>query len=210
MANKRNAFEVGTWPCSEEYVKNISMIHSAFEQLVGPKGRQGLDEIFNGVEVEKSNAYGVLNWDSLEAHEKFTEDQESLVRFRKLFESSAKDGVPKGDIIHVLWKPEAALPCLKAPFTELTKIRPKEGISTEAIHGILDEYVALTVQVVGATYGHVVEKPKELVFIVGWKSIEGRKEGVEELNLNEIIRKVDEIAEREVINILLTQFRINK
>ena len=41
---QRNAFEVATWPCSEEYVKNPSIIRPAFELLVGSEGREGLSE----------------------------------------------------------------------------------------------------------------------------------------------------------------------
>ena len=33
---KRNAFEVATWPCSEEYLKNPSIVDPAFELLEGP------------------------------------------------------------------------------------------------------------------------------------------------------------------------------
>ena len=43
MAQK-SAFEVATWPCSEEYVKNPSIIRPAFELLVGSEGRWGLSE----------------------------------------------------------------------------------------------------------------------------------------------------------------------
>jgi len=41
---KRNAFEVATWPCSEEYLKNPSIVDPAFELLEGPEGRWGLTE----------------------------------------------------------------------------------------------------------------------------------------------------------------------
>jgi len=58
---KRNAFEVATWPCSEEYLKNPSIVDPAFELLEGPEGRWGLTEIFYGIEVGKSNAYAVLS-----------------------------------------------------------------------------------------------------------------------------------------------------
>jgi hypothetical protein len=44
MTNKIKAFEVATWPCSEEYVKNQSIINPAFDLLTGPEGPEGLSE----------------------------------------------------------------------------------------------------------------------------------------------------------------------
>jgi hypothetical protein len=44
MTNKRKAFEIATWPCSEDYVKNPSIILPAFELLTGPEGPSGLNE----------------------------------------------------------------------------------------------------------------------------------------------------------------------
>src|SRR5712675_925548 len=92
-----------------------------------------------------------------------------------MFESSAEDGIPKGTIIHASWD-EKAVPCLKAPFVELTKISPKPGITKEAMEEALDKYVAymndLSSEAVGATYGHVVEEPEEFIIVVGWKTIE--------------------------------------
>lgn len=103
-------------------------------------------------------------------------DDEALTKFTKLFEASAKDGQPKGTMIHASWEVDEARPCLKAPFIELTKITPKKGVETVAIHVVLDKYVAdmcnLTNQVVGATYGQVVEKPEQFILVVGWKSME--------------------------------------
>jgi hypothetical protein len=44
MENKIKAFEVATWPCSEDYVKNPSIVQPAFELLTGPEGPSGLTE----------------------------------------------------------------------------------------------------------------------------------------------------------------------
>jgi len=177
MGNKRNAFEVAFWPCSEEYVKNPSMIQPAFETLTRSGGPSGLEEIFYGVEVGKSNAWAVLNWDSMEAHGRFLADQEALLEFTKMFESSAEDGIPKGTLIHASWD-ERAVPCLQAPFVELTKITPKPGITKEAMQEALDRYVAYMNDpksgAVGATYGHVVEEPEQFIIVVGWKTLEVR------------------------------------
>ena len=41
MPNQRNAFEIATWPCSEEYLKDQSIVHPALEML---DGQPGLDE----------------------------------------------------------------------------------------------------------------------------------------------------------------------
>lgn len=172
MMNKMKAFEIATWPCSEEYVKNQSILRPAFDLLTGPEGPSGLSEIFYGIEVEKLNAYAVLNWDSTEAHAKFNTDQDVVFKFVKMFESSAKDGIPKGTIIHASWEENAALACLKAPFIELRKVSPKGSTSTsmQAIHDALDKYVACMNKapgVVGATYGHVIEEPEKLIVVVG-------------------------------------------
>jgi hypothetical protein len=88
-----------------------------------------------------------------------------------MFESSAKDGIPNGTIIHASWEEDAALASLRAPFTELRKFSPKGSTSTtiQAIHDALDKYVAATNKVSGvvATYGHVIEEPEKLILIVG-------------------------------------------
>jgi len=206
-----HAFEVTTWPCSEGYVKNPSIVRPAFELLTGPEGPSGLAEIFYGVEDGKSNAYGILNWDSMEAHEKFGADQETLLKFVKLFQSSAEGGIPKGTMMHVYWEEDAAVPCLKAPFMELTKISPKSGIATEAVLAVLDKYVAYMKDdppsgFIGATYGHVVEEPRQLLLVAGWESSEACKDSVRK-NASEVAQEMGEIAEQEVVSVSLTQFR---
>lgn len=89
-----------------------------------------------------------------------------------MFESSAKDGIPKGTIIHAVWEEDAALASLRAPSIELRKISPKGSGSTtmQAIHDALDKYVASMKEassVAGATYGHVIEEPEKLIVVVG-------------------------------------------
>jgi hypothetical protein len=110
------------------------------------------------------------------AHEKFLSDQETALKFFKLFESSAEGGVPKGTVIHVAWEEDAAVACLEAPFVELKKISPKQGVTVEAIHKALDKYVAYmkasSSGVVGAAYGPVIEEEEQFIMVVGWKSIE--------------------------------------
>ncbi len=119
----------------------------------------------------------MIDWESIAAYEKFVSDQETLLKFVKLFESSAEGGVPKGTVIHVAWEEDAAVPCLEAPFIELKKISPKQGVTMEAIHRALDKYVAYmkgpsSSGVVGATYGPVIEEQEQFIMVVGWKSIE--------------------------------------
>ena len=113
----------------------------------------------------------------MEAHEKFVADQETLLKFVNLFQSSAEGGIPKGTIVHAYWEEDAVLPCLKAPFIELTRISPKSGIATEAVLAVLDKYVAYMKDdpssgFIGATYGHVVEEPQKLLLVAGWESSE--------------------------------------
>lgn len=88
-----------------------------------------------------------------------------------MFESSAKDGIPKGTIFHVSWEEDTALASLRAPFIELRKMSPKGSTTMQAIHGALDKYIAgmneASSEVVGATYGHVIEEPEKLIVLVG-------------------------------------------
>jgi hypothetical protein len=44
MANKRKAFEVVTWPCSEDYEKNPAIVDPAFDLIKGPEGPSELNE----------------------------------------------------------------------------------------------------------------------------------------------------------------------
>jgi len=100
-------------------------------------------------------------------------DKERMHKFVKMFETSAKDGVPQGKVIHVSWEVSAAVPCLGAPVTEIRKVKPREGVTLEAVQATLDKYVnKLTVEAVGATYGQVIENPEEIVLVIGWKTIE--------------------------------------
>ena len=107
----------------------------------------------------------------MEAHVAFTTDQDTLLRFVKLFEPTAMDGNPKGTVIHASWEEDAGLACLKAPFMELRKISPKKGITMQVIRDALDKYVAgmneAPSEAVRATYGHVVEEPEKLIAVVG-------------------------------------------
>jgi hypothetical protein len=114
-----------------------------------------------------------IDWHTIEAHESFAADKERLHRFVKLFEASAKDGVPQGNVIHVSWDESAALPCLGAPVTEIRKVKAREGVSLDAVQATLDRYVnTLTGEAIGATYGQVIENPEEIGLVIGWKSIE--------------------------------------
>ena len=101
----------------------------------------------------------------------FTADQDALLRFVKLFEPTAKDGNPKGTVIHASWEEDAGLACLKASFIELRKISPKKGIMMQVIRDALDKYVAGMNEgpgkAVRAVYGHVFEEPEKLIAVVG-------------------------------------------
>jgi hypothetical protein len=44
MTNKKNPFEIGTWACSEEYIKDLSILDPAYEWLLGPGGPAGVNE----------------------------------------------------------------------------------------------------------------------------------------------------------------------
>jgi len=127
----------------------------------------------------------------MEAHESFKADKERLYRFFKMFGASAKDGVPQGTVFHVSWEASAALPCLAAPVTEIRKVKPREGVTLEAVQAALDKYVK-KLTAVGATYGQVIENPEEIVLVIGWKTIE--KNGQEETEIREITEEVEEIS----------------
>ncbi|KAH9980344.1 hypothetical protein BGW80DRAFT_1274994 [Lactifluus volemus] len=199
---KKNAFEIGTWACSEEYVKDVSILDPAYERLVGPGGPAGVNKIFFGLEAGRSNAWAVLNWDSVEDHHNFQADHEAYRKFVELFKPTAKDGKPKGTIIYAYWEVDEALPCLKAPLVELTKITAKEGIAKKDIYAVLDKYIAHIRSLVdGATYGDVYEKPGQIVLVIGWKSIQAslkEKSAREELGL---------IGQVEVTKVLLKQIK---
>jgi hypothetical protein len=118
----------------------------------------------------------LIDWDSMAAHEKINSDQETLLTFFKLFESSAEGGIPKGTVIHAAWEEDTAVPCLKAPFVELKRISPRSGVTVGAIQRVLDKYIAYmndpSSGAIGATYGPVVEVPDQFLLIVGRKSTE--------------------------------------
>lgn len=104
----------------------------------------------------------------MEAHTKFNTDQNALLKFYKLVEPAAKDGIPQGRFIHASWEEDKALPCLKSPFIELRKISPKRGVEIQAIRSALDKYVAeATSKSARATYSHVIEEPENLIVVVG-------------------------------------------
>ncbi|KAF8272207.1 hypothetical protein EI94DRAFT_1718718 [Lactarius quietus] len=178
MTNKINAFEIATWPCSEAYIKDQSIVHPAFEMLDGHL--DWTSEIFYGVQVEEPNAYAVANWHTIEAHERFAADKERLHRFVK-----------------------SALLCLGAPVTQIRKVKAREGVTLEAVQATLDKYIThlntLTSESVGATYGQVVENPEEIMLVTGWRSIEARKDW-------EDWKEIREITEEEM-SVMLKQYR---
>ncbi|KAI9464965.1 hypothetical protein BJY52DRAFT_1221084 [Lactarius psammicola] len=209
--NKRNAFEIATWPCSEEYLKDQSIVHPALRML---DGQPGLDGIFYGIQVGKPNAYAVANWQTIDAHVNFAADKERLQRFVKMFGTSANGGVLQEKLIHVSWEASAALLCLGAPVTEIRKVKPREGVTLEAVQATLDKYVRyvnkLTTRAVGATYGQVIENPEEIALVIGWKTIEdktevdkwqGRKYGREEKEIREMTEEVEKTS------VLFKQYR---
>lgn len=118
----------------------------------------------------------MIDWDSIAARTRFNSDQERLLKFVKLFESSAEGGIPKGTIIHAAWEEDAAVPCLKAPFVELKKVSAKGGVTVGAMQRVLDRYIAYmndpSSGAIGATYGPVVEAPEQFLVVVGWQSSE--------------------------------------
>jgi hypothetical protein len=103
-------------------------------------------------------------------------DTETYSKFVELFKRAIKDGKPEATIAHASWEVDEALPCLKASCIELTKITPKEGVTMDGIHATLDKYVAhirnMTNQADGATYGHVAERPEQIMLVIGWKSMQ--------------------------------------
>ncbi|KAI0269751.1 hypothetical protein BC834DRAFT_967495 [Gloeopeniophorella convolvens] len=208
---RTSAFELASWPCSDKYLKDPSMVHPAFKFIVGQSSAAGLGEIFNGAEVEKPTAHAILRWRSMEAHEKFWEDQETFKKFKNMFGASAKDGVPQADLIHVSLKDEEVLPCLWAPLTEFYRVTPKEGVKSEDVHTILDKYVAylagLSGPVAGITYGHVIEEPEQIGVMLGWDSIETQRTTCAGEFVRGIMQEMAEIAEYETINVPLSQFR---
>jgi hypothetical protein len=104
----------------------------------------------------------------VEAHVKFTADQDTYLKFIKLFGPTAKDGIPQGTVIHASWEENAGLACLKSPFVELRKISPKSGVEVQFIRGALDKYVAeVSGEAARATYGQVIEEPEKFIVIVG-------------------------------------------
>jgi hypothetical protein len=117
-----------------------------------------------------------IDWNSVEDHHNFQADHEAYHKFIELFKPTAKDGKPKGTIIYAYLEVDEAVPCLKAPLVELTKITPKEGIAKKDISAVLDKYVThirnLRKHADGATYGDVFERPEQIVLVIGWKSIQ--------------------------------------
>jgi hypothetical protein len=129
--------------------------------------------VSGGVRSRADVPYEWIDWDSVEDHHNFQADHEAYRKFVELFKPTAKDGKPKGTIIYAYWDVDEALPCLKAPLVELTKITAKEGIAKKDIYAVLDKYIAHIRSLVdGATYGDVYEKPGQIVLVIGWKSIQ--------------------------------------
>ncbi len=112
----------------------------------------------------------------MDAHESFAADKERLDKFVEMFKTSAKDGVPQAKMFHASWEVSAAVACLRAPVTEIWKVKAREGVTLSGVQAVLDKYVKhvkqSTDEGVGATYGQVIENSKEMAVIIGWKSIE--------------------------------------
>ncbi|KAI0269752.1 hypothetical protein BC834DRAFT_967496 [Gloeopeniophorella convolvens] len=209
MSAPTSTFEVTYWPCSDKYKQNPTMMEKAFKQLLGPDGPGGLNQIFNGIDLEKNNAYAFLNWNTIADHKAFLADTDKQVPFAQQFAESEEGGIEHATTAHAVLATDATLECLRAPYTEWARVKARSDAHVEDISRVVDEYIDYvhkkTALPVNATYGPAAENPQELLLVIGWRSTEDQNNARSSDEVQQIIADMVKVGEFEAHTVQLQE-----
>ncbi|KAI0066127.1 hypothetical protein BV25DRAFT_1504494 [Artomyces pyxidatus] len=173
-------WEITTWPASEEFKKDVTIIDPAARVTAGPKGPESF---YAGVEFFPGSTNTFLTI----VHAAFRLS-EKLAQFAAAVQVTR---APGGDleIAHAHF-PADPKPLLGAPVTEYLWITPKEGLKDE-VAAFIDTLVASlndpATPAVGGTYAPLVERPDTFIMLAGWPSLEANQSATKLSPLKEII-----------------------
>ena len=116
-----------------------------------------------------------LDWDSVEQHQNFINDQEAYARFMQLVDKGA-------DTEKLVYTYHAKFPgdvtsALDAPITEIASWKLHPDTDAEEFYSqgqVLTEMIVETLSdaVTGGGYGKVIEDTPDAAFFIGWQSLE--------------------------------------
>lgn len=126
--------------------------------------------------AESPKLYVFIGWDSIEHHLSARNSSEYETLKPALGKVFASTSTP--DVVHVVFSPDA-LPVLRAPVTEIAWCTAKAGANDKEAGDKILQAAQRAAELIASrniatAYGQVVERPGEVVLIVGWDSLEVR------------------------------------
>jgi len=179
MADK--AYEIVSWPASEEYLKDPGAMTEPFTYAVG---RKGVTTLCHSREQGGSLLGAVVAWASHQDFKNFIANETGEhTKLRELLAltwgSPGLSGVNK---VIVTFTSDPT-PALRAPVTEIALATLKPGADSQSISESVGKIVPTTngsgPSALGAALGFVIDEPERLALVTGWNSIEDHKQAVE-------------------------------
>ncbi|KAH8088929.1 hypothetical protein BXZ70DRAFT_1011440 [Cristinia sonorae] len=196
--------EIATWPASDAYKADPSVIDPALKILAASKGSQN---IYHGLQHEdKSTAYLIIVWDKLADHQALIDDKEE---YPKLIAALTPSLGGQLTLFHVGFKP-LAVPTVHflAPISEFVVQTVKEGKT----NADLENFVwnpAVTGDGTQVVVGKIVEKENQYVLLKGWESYEAHqaaRNGGDE-NVAKFVAFLHSVVDTQVAHVQLTEYK---
>ncbi|KAH8077741.1 hypothetical protein BXZ70DRAFT_694967 [Cristinia sonorae] len=196
--------ELATFPATEAYKADPTVIHPALEIISKAKGARN---IYHGLQYEdKATAYLVIIWDSLEDHHALLSDKDIYPKIMEGFATSI--GGPH-NLVHVAFKPLVApIAHLTAPISEFAVQTLKEGKTNADLEGFVWN-PAVTGDGSQVVVGKVVEKEDQYVLLKGWESYEAHqnaRNGNDE-NVKKFITYLHTVVDTSVAHVPLKEYK---
>ncbi|KAI0056116.1 hypothetical protein BV25DRAFT_1832582 [Artomyces pyxidatus] len=198
MASK--TYEFASWPASEAYLSNPSIIQPVFGYL---KASKGINEIYQGLQTEQPNIYVINTWDELKDHQNLIEDKENYSALG-VHTARTRSENSEESIVHAIFL-EDPRGAFGAPVTEIAHITPKEGVAPGAVEEVLVAILGWRsdpdVVVRGGAYGRLVEKPETFVLVLGWDTVEDHINTVTAGAPEQVVAKLKSVGLVELVHV---------
>jgi len=161
--------EVASWPASEAFKADQTLIYPALTILAGLKGAQ---KLYYGIQHEdQATARLIIIWESLAHHQALIDDKPTYEKLGATLAPVLGGGI---SLYHVKFVAPESIPVqFDAPITEFVI----QTIKDTAKASDLEAHLATAD---GFSSGKVVEYEKQWVLIKGWQSLEEHEAYVKE------------------------------
>ncbi|KZV65906.1 hypothetical protein PENSPDRAFT_655310 [Peniophora sp. CONT] len=176
-APKTGVYEIIIASPTDAYTSNNAIIDEGLSLIA----TQTSHPILSGSQVdapaESPKLYVFIGWDSIEHHLSARNSSEYETLKPALGKVFASTSTP--DVVHVVFSPDA-LPVLRAPVTEIAWCTAKAGANDKEAGDKILQAAQRAAELIASrniatAYGQVVERPGEVVLIVGWDSLEAHQ-----------------------------------